>query len=249
MAKYFISKAVGIDLGTTNSAVAVMKPNDTEIVIHSDPTKRETTPSCVVKDPRSGQVVVGKKAFMRIGTRPIPIRSIKREMGRQVSVALTNEKVTPEQVSAHILREMKQQIEEDVARFGTDSATWIVDRAIVTVPAYFDQPQIEATRRAAEMAGLQILELLHQPTAAACYHCWQTGTQDGVFLVYDCGGGTFDVSVLRCTAGAFEVLGISGNNRLGGDDIDTLLAEELQKRLLQEGYNLKLDLKHNEDDR
>src|SRR5947209_10233685 len=109
---------------------------------------------------------------MCIGTRPDPIRSIKRDMGRQVTVVLTNEKVTPEQVSTHILREMKQQIEEDVAKFGTDVTTWIVDRAIVTVPAYFDQPQIEATRKAAEMAGLQILELLHEPTAAACYHCW-----------------------------------------------------------------------------
>ncbi len=249
MPKYLMSKAIGIDLGTTNSAVAVMKPNDTEIVIHGDPTtRRETTPSCVWKDPRSGQVVVGRKAFSRIGAMPKPIRSIKRSMGKSVKVKLTNEDVSPEAVSSWVLKEMKQQIEGDVAAFATDSTQWVVDRAIVTVPAYFDQPQIEATRKAAEMAGLQVLELLHEPTAAACYHCWQTGIQNGVFLVYDFGGGTFDVSVLRCTEGAFEVLGISGNNLLGGDDIDAALAEELQRRLLLEGYAMKLDPKNDPED-
>lgn len=249
MPKYLMSKAVGIDLGTTNSAVAVMKPTDTEIVIHQDAnTKRETTPSCVWKEPRSGQVVVGRKAFSRIGTKPKPIRSIKRSMGKQTTVLLTNVQVTPEQVSASILKEMKQQIEDDVSHFVTDSTEWVVDRAIVTVPAYFDQPQIAATQKAAELAGLQVLELLHEPTAAACYYCWQTGRQNGTFLVYDFGGGTFDVSVLRCTEGAFEVLGISGNNQLGGDDIDMVLAEELQGRLLHQDYALDLDLKNDPED-
>jgi molecular chaperone DnaK len=150
MAKYVMSKAVGIDLGTTNSAVAVMKPTDTEIVIHSDAnTKRETTPSCVWKDPRSGQIIVGRKAFSRIGTKPLPIRSIKRSMGKTTTVQLTNEQATPEQISSSILSELKRQIEEDVSRFATSATEWIVDRAIVTVPAYFDQPQIEATRKAA----------------------------------------------------------------------------------------------------
>ena len=250
MKKYVMSKAVGIDLGTTNSAVAVMKPTDTEIVIHSEAkTKRETTPSCVWKDPRSGQIIVGPRAFSRIGTKPLPIRSIKRKMGRQTTVKLTNEEASPEQISAHILREMKRQIEEDVARFATDTTEWVVDRAIVTVPAYFDQPQIEATQKAAEMAGLQVLELLHEPTAAACYHCWQASIQNGVFMVYDFGGGTFDVSILRCTGGTFEVLGISGNNQLGGDDIDTVLAEDLQSRLLSEDYALNLDIKNDPEDR
>lgn len=249
MPKYLMSKAVGIDLGTTNSAVAMMKPTDTEIVIHKNSnTKSETTPSCVWKDPRSGQIVVGRKAFSRIGAKPVPIRSIKRSMGKQTKVLVTNEQMSPEQISASILKEMKQQIEEDVVQFATDSTEWTVDRAIVTVPAYFDQPQIEATRKAAELAGLQVLELLHEPTAAACYHCWQTGIQNGVFLVYDFGGGTFDVSVLRCTAGAFEVLGISGNNRLGGDDIDMVLAEELRTRLLHQDYALELDLKNDPED-
>ncbi len=250
MVKYAISKAVGIDLGTTNSVVAIMKPTDTEIVVHSEPhTRRETTPSCVWKDPKNGQIVVGRKAFSRIGRKPVPIRSIKRSMGKQIKVELTDEEVTPEQISATILSEMKRQIEEDVAHFATNASEWIVDRAIVTVPAYFDQPQIEATRKAAEMAGLQVLELLHEPTAAACYHCWQESIQNGVFMVYDFGGGTFDVSILRCTEGTFEVLGISGNNLLGGDDIDRVLAEELQSRLLRQDYALNLDIKNDPEDR
>ncbi len=250
MTKQIVSKAVGIDLGTTNSAVAVMNTTDTEIIIHKDPRqKRETTPSCVWKDPKSGAIVVGSKAFRRIGTAPVPIRSIKRSMGTQTTVTLTNEELTPEQVSAHILREMKQQIEADVQAFASEATEWIVDRAIVTVPAYFDQPQIDATRRAAELAGLQVVDLLHEPTAAACYHCWRTGTQNGTFLVYDFGGGTFDVSILRCTEGAFEVLGISGNKRLGGDDIDELLAEYLQERLMRDDYALELDRKHDPEDR
>ena len=250
MAMQIVSKAVGIDLGTTNSAVAVMNPTDTDITIHRDAiAKRETTPSCVWKNPKTGEIVVGHKALRRVGTSPLPIRSIKRSMGQQTKVLLTDEEVTPEQVSAWILSEMKRQIEEDVASFATDATTWIVDRAIITVPAYFDQPQIDATRKAGELAGLQVVDLLHEPTAAACYHCWRTGTQNGVFLVYDLGGGTFDVAVLRCTAGAFEVLGISGNNRLGGDDLDAALAERLQERLLAEDWALELDLKNDPEDK
>jgi molecular chaperone DnaK len=250
MNRQVISKAVGIDLGTTNSAVAIMNTTDTDIVLHKDSrTRRETTPSCVWKDPRSQQKIVGSKAFQRIGTTPAPIRSIKRSMGKQVTVGLGDEQLSPEQVSALILSEMKQQIEEDVASFATESVMWIVDRAIVTVPAYFDQPQIEATRKAAELAGLQVLELLHEPTAAASYYCWQNQIQNGTFLVYDFGGGTFDVSILRCIEGAFEVLGISGNNRLGGDDIDAVLAEELRQRLLSEDYALELDIKNSAEDR
>src|SRR5262249_14044426 len=111
MPKQYVSKAVGIDLGTTNSAVAVMNPADTDILIHKE-GRRETTPSCVWKDPRSGDVIVGAKAFARIGHKPAPVRSIKRSMGRQTKVWLTNEEVTPEEISAHILREMKRQIEE-----------------------------------------------------------------------------------------------------------------------------------------
>lgn len=245
-----ISKAVGIDLGTTNSAVAILDSTDTDIVLHRDPKmKRETTPSCVWKNPKTGEIVVGHLAFRRIGTSPPPVRSIKRSMGQQIKVNLGGERLSPEEVSSYILMEMKRQILEEVKTFNTADTEWIVDRAIVTVPAYFDTDQIEATRNAGELAGLEIVELLHEPTAAACYHCWRTKTYDGTFLVYDFGGGTFDVSVLRSSAGAFEVLGISGNRRLGGDDLDFVIAEELQERLIRDGYSMDLDIVGTEADK
>jgi molecular chaperone DnaK len=250
MTGQIVSKGVGIDLGTTNSAVAVMNRTDTEVLIHRDTTTKSlTTPSCVWKAPNTGEIVVGRKAFRRVGTAPEPIRSVKRLMGHPGTVRLTDEDVAPEQVSAAILSEMKRQVEQDVAAWDTPSASWVVDRAIITVPAYFDHPNIEATRKAAELAGLEVLDLLHEPTAAACYHCWQTGTTNGTFLVYDLGGGTFDVSVVQCKAGAFEVLGISGNTRLGGDDIDTAVALRIQDQLIREGYALDLEPERDPEDR
>jgi molecular chaperone DnaK len=245
-----VSKAVGIDLGTTNSAVAVMNPSDTDIIIHRDPVaNRETTPSCVWKDPRTGEVVVGHKAFRRVGGTPSPIRSVKRLMGRQEKLRLTDEDVSPEEVSAAILREMRSQIEQDLTALNNAEMTWRVDRAIITVPAYFDQPQIAATNEAGVRAGLEVLDLLHEPTAAACYHCWRTNTQNGTFLVYDLGGGTFDVTILRCSEGVFQVLGVSGNNMLGGDDMDTLIAEYLLEMLVRDGYALDLDRRNNAEHR
>jgi molecular chaperone DnaK len=242
MCAQLMSKAVGIDLGTTNSAVAVMTPTDTDIVIHRDPnTRGETTPSCVWKDAQRNTLEVGRRALRRLGSDPPPVRSVKRLMGSAATVRVGGEDTSPEQVSAWILEEMKRQIEEDVAAFNSESRQWIVDRAVVTVPAYFDQPNVDATRRAAELAGLEVVDLLHEPTAAACYHCWRTGTENGLFLVYDFGGGTFDVTVLRSTAGTFEVLGISGNNRLGGDDLDLIIAESIQDRLIRDDWALELD--------
>lgn len=237
-----MSKGVGIDLGTTNSVVAVLNPTDTDIVLHRDPTsKSPTTPSCVWQDPRNGEMVVGRKAIARAGLNPPPVRSIKRLMGKKETVRLGDASVTPEQVSAVILSAMKHQVEQDVAEWDTSDQRWIVDRAIVTVPAYFAQPQIDATRRAAEMVGIELMDLLHEPTAAACYHCWHTGTREGTFLVYDLGGGTFDVSIVRVTGGAFEILGISGDTRLGGDDIDTAVALTIAQQLADEGYAMNLD--------
>jgi molecular chaperone DnaK len=246
----YVSKAVGIDLGTTNSAVAVMNPSDTDIVIHQDGMNARTTPSCVWRNPRSGELVVGRKAFARVGSEPQPITSVKRLMGSPTTVSLApGEERTPVEISAEILREMKRQIERDVTGFDTQDVSWVVDRAVVTVPAYFDQPQIDATRKAAESAGLRVVDLLHEPTAAASYYCWRTGTRDGTFLVYDLGGGTFDVSVVRCKAGDFKVLGISGNTMLGGDDIDTALARHLQQLLIDDDWAMDLDLENDAEDR
>ncbi|MEI5519011.1 Hsp70 family protein [Streptomyces brasiliscabiei] len=245
----YMSKAVGIDLGTTNSAVAVMNPTDTDIVIHRDAMNARTTPSCVWRSPRGGELVVGRKAFARVGSEPEPVTSVKRLMGSRRTVTLAGEERTPVAISAEILKEMKRQIEQDVAEFDTPDVRWVVDRAVVTVPAYFDQPQIDATRKAAESAGLRVVDLLHEPTAAASYHCWRTGIRDGVFLVYDLGGGTFDVSVVRCKAADFKVLGISGNTMLGGDDIDTELAHHLQQLILDDDWAMDLDLEDDAEDR
>ena len=144
-----VSKAVGIDFGTTNSAVAVMNPTDRDTVIHQDPTtKSVTTPSCVWRSPDAPELIVGRHAFIHKGDRPEPISSIKRLMGTTATVDLGGEQLSPQQVSALILAEMKRQIETDVAAFDGPSRRWIVDRAVVTVPAYFDQPQIDATREA-----------------------------------------------------------------------------------------------------
>jgi molecular chaperone DnaK len=226
-----LSKAVGIDLGTTNSVVALMNPEDKDIILHRDKNGRATTPSCVWCDPQTGKMVVGHLAYSRRGSHPAPVCSIKRLMGQQAKVKLNDREMSPEEVSAEILKEMKRQIEEDAAALSDAETKWIVDRAIVTVPAYFDQPQVQATKKAAELAGVAMLELLAEPTAAACYHCWRTNTRDGVFLVYDLGGGTFDVTVLKATAGSFTVLGLSGNTMLGGDDMDAAIAEQLLARL------------------
>jgi molecular chaperone DnaK len=247
--KQVVSKAVGIDLGTTNSVVAVMNATDNEILLHRDPiSKSPTTPSCVWRNPATGETVVGRRALIHAGRAPEPVRSVKRLMGQPVTVALGKDQVTPEEVSAEILAEMKRQIETDVAGMETPATSWTVERAIVTVPAYFDQPQIDATRRAAQRAGLDVLELLHEPTAAARYYCWEARRTEGVFLVYDLGGGTFDVSVVRCVAGAFDVLGISGNRRLGGDNIDAALAERLRAMLVQEGWALDPDIAGDAED-
>ena len=244
-----VSIAVGIDLGTTSSAVAVVNPTDTDFISRRHPKAKQKTPSCVWKDPKTGEIVVGQKAFRRIGTGPSPVRFINRLMGQQTKVLLTDEEVTPEQVSAHILGEMKRQIEEHVARLSTDSTQWIVDRAIVAVPAHFDQRQIAAVRTSANLAGIEMLELLHEPTAVGFYHCWRTGIRNGVFLTYSFSGASFGASVLRCTEGEFEVLGISGNRRLGGDDLDDVLAEALRERLVREDYALELNVKDDPEDR
>lgn len=237
-----IKKSIGIDLGTTNSAAGVMNRSDTAVVIHQDPvSKGLTTPSCVWRDPKRGEFVVGRKAYRRIGMEPAPISSIKRLMGTSERVVASGQTMTPEEVSALILGELRSQIAGDVGALAQPGSEWRVDRAIVTKPAYFDEPQIAATRRAAEMAGLELLELLDEPVAAATYHCWANRKRDGVFMVYDLGGGTFDVSIVRFVDGEPAVLGTSGHNRLGGDDLDATIANHLIERLCADDWNMQLD--------
>ena len=242
-------RAIGIDLGTTNSAVAMLDPNERDLVLCKDTLGRSTTPSCVWCDPRTGEVTIGHRAHARRGAMPEPISSIKRSMGTQMTVDFGGEPCSPATISAYILRELKRQIEAEAEQRSSAGLQYDVGRAIITVPAYFGLPAIEATREAGQQAGLDVTELLHEPTAAAIHYSWKHNLGDGTYLVYDLGGGTFDVSILRRTAGEFMVLGISGDNFLGGDDFDRRLAEHLRQILIAEGYELELDVEANAEDR
>jgi molecular chaperone DnaK len=242
-----ISKGIGIDLGTTNSAVAMMDIADSELILYKDKMGRSTVPSCVWFDPKKQEAVVGYAAFARRGSRPEPVISIKRRMGTQITVEFGGRQVRPETISAHILSELRDRIAKTLAE-RTANIKFQVERGIITVPAYFDLPQIEATREAGKLAKLDVIELLHEPVAAAVYYSWKHDISDGTFLVYDLGGGTFDVSILRRTAGEFEVLGISGDNFLGGDDFDRLLANWIRERLSEDDYALDLKVESDPED-
>src|SRR6185295_16999097 len=169
--------------------------------------------------------------------------SIKRKMGQKATVTIGPHVLSPEDVSAKILAELKARMTETLAQkpLGTGAAALDlpVTRAVITVPAYFDAPQVEATRRAGELAGLDVIGILQEPTAAAIYHTWKRRLDDG----------TFDVSILRCVGGEYQVLAIDGDNYLGGDDFDRRYAEHLRKQLVEKGYSLALDVKESEDDR
>ncbi len=236
-----ITRTIGIDLGTTNSAVALLELNEQDLLLCRDEQSRSTTPSCVWFNPRNGEIQVGHRAYVRRGSIPEPVTSIKRSMGTQITVNLGDDKYTPSQISALILQELKRQISNELQSRSVDGVEYEVKRAVITIPAYFSLSAIDATREAGQIAGLEVVELLHEPTAAAIYYSWKYDLGDGVYMVYDLGGGTFDVSVLRRTAGEFLVLGVSGDNFLGGDDLDRRLAEHLRGLLVADGYEMDLD--------
>ncbi len=231
-----MGRIIGIDLGTTNSLVAVLEDGGPRLL--PDPeTGERLLPSAVAFLP-GGEVVVGGRARALASERPFDtILSVKRFMGigiddvsaddrrryrfapssaGVVRFAVGDREVTPPEVSAWILRELKRRAE---AALGEP-----VSRAVITVPAYFDDGQRQATRDAGRLAGLEVLRLVNEPTAAALAYGLDKGA-DGVVAVYDLGGGTFDVSLLKLRAGLFEVLATSGDTRLGGDDFDERLAE------------------------
>lgn len=288
-----ISKAIGIDLGTTNSAVAVMNITDTDIHLYKDSVSRSTVPSCISCNAKKASIEIGHAAFIRRGSRHAPVVSIKRKMGTSLLTPLgkaghipenipeetrkrllsnqperlanyiksfrEEDKISriksnppllwlPEEISALIINEMRNKIFEDMKEKVSADEELLVERGIVTVPAYFDLSQTEATREAGRLAGLELVELLNEPTAAAVYYSWQHQTPDGIFMVYDLGGGTFDVSILRRTCGEFEVLGTSGDNFLGGDEFDRLLAEWMRKMLVKDGNELELDANEDPED-
>ncbi len=244
-----ITRPIGIDLGTTNSAIAMLDLNGQDLILYKDAQGRSTIPSCVWTNPKSGERVIGHKAYARKGITPEPISSIKRSMGTQMTLSSGGKQCTPAEISACILTELKLLMDSELHKRAPSGIIFDTGRAIVTVPAYFGLASIEATRLAGEIAGFEVMELLHEPTAAAIYYSWKHDLGDGLYMVYDYGGGTFDVSILQKISGEFLVLGISGDIFLGGDDFDRRLAEYLKNQIIELGYDFELDTKSDQEDR
>lgn len=249
----YIDRPLGIDLGTTNSEIAMLDPSESDILVYADRFGRRTVASALAWDPATERFLVGRPARARRGQSPPPIESIKRKMGQQAQVTLGPHTLRPEEVSAKILHELCALMKDDLTRKAPPGVEVRVGRVVITVPAYFDAPQIEATRAAGELAGLEVLAVLQEPTAAAIYHTWrglpdtEAPSAERTFLVYDLGGGTFDVSVLRSVGGEYRVLAIDGDNYLGGDDFDRRFAEKLRRELVTKGYALELDVREPQD--
>ena len=218
-----MGKIIGIDLGTTNSCVAVMEGGQPTVIPNSEGSR--TTPSVVAF--KGGERLVGQVAKRQMVANPEhTIYSIKREMGTDYKVNIDGKQYSPEEISAMILSKLKQDAE---AYLGQQ-----VTQAVITVPAYFNDSQRQATKNAGKIAGLEVLRIINEPTAAAlAYGLDKQDRKNQKILVYDLGGGTFDVSILEIGDGVFEVLSTNGNTRLGGDDFDNrimnLLVEEFKK--------------------
>ncbi|MDZ7293186.1 molecular chaperone DnaK [Mycoplasmopsis pulmonis] len=216
MAKEII---LGIDLGTTNSVVSIIE-NKKPVVLENFNGKR-TTPSVVAF--KNGEIQVGEIAKRQLETNPDTIASIKRLMGTTKTVKANGKTYKPEEISAMILSHLKEYAEKKVGKKLT--------KAVITVPAYFDNSQREATKIAGKIAGLDVLRIINEPTAAALSFGLDKKEKEMKVLVYDLGGGTFDVSVLELENGTFEVLSTSGDNHLGGDDWDHVIVEWLTKEI------------------
>jgi molecular chaperone DnaK len=205
-----MAKAVGIDLGTTNSVVATLEAGEPVVIPNSEGSR--TTPSVVSFDKTTGEVRVGRAAKNQAILNPDrTIRSVKRHMGTSWTIDIDGKRYTPQEISARILQKLKR----DAEAYLGDSVT----QAVITVPAYFDDAQRQATKEAGEIAGLEVLRIINEPTAAALAYGLDK-EQDMTILVFDLGGGTFDVSILDLGEGVFEVKATAGNTHLGGDDWD-----------------------------
>lgn len=226
-----MSKVIGIDLGTTNSCVAVMEGGDTVIISNGE--GRRTTPS-IVAFTKDGERLVGESAKRQALTNPKEtVRSIKRKMGTDEKRQLGGRGYTPPEISAMILGSLKEGAESFLGERVTD--------AVITVPAYFSDAQRQATKDAGKIAGLNVLRIINEPTAAALAYGMDK-EQNQKVVVYDLGGGTFDISVLNIGDGVTEVLATAGDNRLGGDDFDTRILKELVAKFKEEtGINLEQD--------
>ncbi len=205
-----MARAVGIDLGTTNSVVTVLEGGDPTVIANAEGSR--TTPS-VVAFAKNGEVLVGEVAKRQAVTNPDrTIRSVKRHMGTSWSQDIDGKKYTPQEISARTLMKLKRDAESYLGESVTD--------AVITVPAYFNDAQRQATKEAGEIAGLNVLRIINEPTAAALAYGLDKANKEELILVYDLGGGTFDVSLLEIGDGVVEVKATAGDNKLGGDDWD-----------------------------
>ena len=212
-----MSKTIGIDLGTTNSCVAVYEGGEAKVI--ANPEGSRTTPSVVAF--KNGEIIVGQAAKNQMVTNPDTISSIKRLMGTKEKVKANGKEYTPEEISAMILGDLKKTAEAYLGE--------TVKKAVITVPAYFNDAQRQATKNAGKIAGLEVERIINEPTAAALAYGMDKQEKTEQILVYDLGGGTFDVSILEIGDGVFEVKSTSGNNHLGGDDYDQRIIDYLVK--------------------
>ncbi|GAA2702193.1 molecular chaperone DnaK [Micromonospora olivasterospora] len=214
-----MARAVGMDLGTTNSCVSVLEGGEPTVIANAEGSR--TTPS-IVAFARNGEVLVGEVAKRQAVTNPDrTIRSVKREIGTNWTVDIDGKKYTPQEISARTLMKLKRDAEAYLGEQITD--------AVITVPAYFNDGQRQATKEAGEIAGFNVLRIVNEPTAAALAYGLDKGSKEQTVLVFDLGGGTFDVSLLELAEGVIEVKSTSGDNHLGGDDWDQRIIDHLVK--------------------
>ena len=218
-----MGKIIGIDLGTTNSCVAVYEGDTAKVI--ANPEGARTTPSVVAFN-KKGEKIVGEKAKRGMVTNPDTVSSIKRLMGTDKKVKLNGKDCTPEEVSAMILTDLKNTAEAYLGEKVTE--------AVITVPAYFNDAQRQATKNAGKIAGLDVKRIINEPTAAALAYGLDKQDKTEQILVYDLGGGTFDVSILEIGDGVFEVKAASGNNKLGGDDFDQRIMDHVVAEIKKE---------------
>ncbi len=215
-------KIIGIDLGTTNSVVAIVEDGTPKVL--ENPNGKRTTPSVVSF--KNDEIIIGEIAKRQLETNPDTIASIKRLMGSDKKVKANGKEYKPEEISAMILTYLKEYAEKKVGSK--------ITKAVITVPAYFDNAEREATKTAGKIAGLEVLRIINEPTAAALSFGLDKTSKDLKVLVYDLGGGTFDVSILELSGGTFEVLSTSGDNNLGGDDWDHIIVKWMIEQIKKE---------------
>jgi molecular chaperone DnaK len=227
-----MSRAVGIDLGTTNSCVSVLEGGEPRVIENAEGAR--TTPS-IVAFAKNGEVLVGEVAKRQSVTNvDRTIRSVKRHMGTNWTIDIDGKKYTPQEISARVLQKLKRDAESYLGETVTD--------AVITVPAYFNDAQRQATKEAGEIAGLNVLRIINEPTSAALAYGLDKGDKEQTILVFDLGGGTFDVSLLEIGDGVVEVKATNGDNNLGGDDWDDALVQHLVKTFAaQSGIDLAKD--------